>query len=31
LLGKGTWHYTLNPGSTLEHDFTVSAPGLDDD
>jgi hypothetical protein len=28
LLGKGTWHWTVEPGSILEHDFTVSAPGL---
>jgi len=31
LLGKGTWHYTVNPGSTLEHDLTISVPGLFDD
>lgn len=30
-LGKGTWHYTVNPGSILEHDLTVSTPGLYDD
>ena len=30
-LGKGTWHYTVNPGSTLEHNFTISSPGLFDD
>jgi hypothetical protein len=28
LLGKGTWHWTIEPGSILEYDFTVSAPGL---
>jgi hypothetical protein len=31
LLGKGTWHYTVNPGSTLEHDITISVPGLYED
>jgi hypothetical protein len=31
LLGKGTWHYTVNPGSTIEHDLTISAPGVADD
>ena len=31
LLGKGTWHYVVNPGSIIEHDLTISAPGLDDD
>jgi hypothetical protein len=31
LLGKGTWHYVVNPGSTLEHDLTISVPGLFDD
>ena len=30
-LGKGTWHYTVNPGSTFEHDITISVPGVDDD
>jgi hypothetical protein len=28
LIGKGTWHWTVNPGSTFEHDLTVSKPGL---
>jgi len=28
LLGKGTWHWTVNPGSTFEHDITVSRAGL---
>ena len=27
-LGKGTWHWTVNPGSTFEHNITVSAAGL---
>ena len=31
LLGKGTWHYVVNPGSILEHDLTISTVGLDDD
>jgi hypothetical protein len=31
LLGKGTWHYIVNPGSTLEHDLTISVPGLYED
>jgi len=31
LLGKGTWHYTVNPGSIIEHDLTISVPGLFDD
>ena len=31
LLGKGTWHYVVNPGSTLEHDLTIASVGLDDD
>jgi len=30
-LGKGAWHYTVNPGSTLEHDLTIASVGLDDD
>jgi hypothetical protein len=29
-LGKGTWHYVVNPGSTLEHDLVISAPGVED-
>ena len=28
LIGKGTWHWTVNPGSTFEHDITVSRAGL---
>jgi len=31
MLGKGTWHYVVNPGSTLEHDLTIASVGLDDD
>ena len=31
LLGKGTWHYTISPGSIFEHDITISVPGLLDD
>jgi hypothetical protein len=30
LLGKGTWHYVVNPGSTLEHDLVISIPGIED-
>ena len=30
-IGKGTWHYTVNPGSTFEHDITISVPGLYED
>jgi hypothetical protein len=30
-LGKGAWHYTVNSGSILEHDLTISAPGVFDD
>jgi hypothetical protein len=30
LLGKGTWHWNVTPGSTFEHDITVSTPGLED-
>ena len=28
LIGKGTWHWPVNPGSTFEHDITVSRAGL---
>jgi len=31
LLGKGTWHWTVAPGSILEHDLTISTVGLLDD
>ena len=31
LLGTGTWHYVVNPGSILEHDLTIASVGLDDD
>jgi len=30
LIGKGTWHWTVNPGSTFKHDITVSNAGLVD-
>jgi len=30
-LGKGTWQWFVEPGSTLEHDITVSKVGLDED
>jgi hypothetical protein len=29
-LGLGTWHYVVNPGSTLEHDLVISVPGAED-
>jgi hypothetical protein len=29
-LGKGTWHWTVTPGSTFEHTLTVDLPGLED-
>ena len=31
LLGTGTWHWVVNPGSMLEHDLTISTVGLLDD
>jgi hypothetical protein len=31
LIGKGTWHWTVNPGSTFKHDITISSAGLEDD
>jgi hypothetical protein len=31
LIGKGTWHWVINPGSTFEHDITVSKAGLLED
>jgi hypothetical protein len=30
LLGKGTWHWAVNPGSTLKHDLTISQAGLEE-
>jgi hypothetical protein len=30
-LGKGTWQWTVNPGSTLAHDLVVPSPGMLDD
>jgi hypothetical protein len=30
LIGKGTWHWTVNPGSKFEHDITVSNAGLEE-
>ena len=27
-LGRGTWHWTVDPGSIFEHDLTVSCLGL---
>lgn len=31
LIGKGTWHWAIESGSTFEHDLTISVPGLFDD
>ena len=28
LIGRGTWHWTVNPGSKFEHGITVSNAGL---
>jgi len=30
LIGKGTWHWTVNPGSKFEHDITVSKAGSEE-
>jgi hypothetical protein len=30
LIGKGTWHWTVNPGSKFEHNITVSKAGLEE-
>jgi hypothetical protein len=30
LLGKGTWHWNVDPGSTIEHDLIVGKPGLEE-
>jgi hypothetical protein len=30
LIGRGTWHWTVNPGSTFEHSITVSNAGLEE-
>ena len=30
LIGKGTWHWTVNPGSTFKHGITVSNAGLEE-
>ena len=27
-IGKGSWHYVVNPGSIFEHDLTVTVPAL---
>jgi hypothetical protein len=31
LIGKGTWHWPIGPGSTFEHDLIVSHPGFLED
>lgn len=31
LIGKGTWHWTIESGSTFTHDLTISTSGLLDD
>ena len=30
LIGKGTWHWIVNPGSTLEHDLAIDLPGMEE-
>jgi hypothetical protein len=30
LIGKGTWHWIITPGSTFEHDLTIDKPGLEE-
>jgi len=30
LIGKGTWHWTIKPGSSFEHDLTIDCPGLEE-
>lgn len=30
LIGKGTWHWTVNPGSTFEHSITVDKAGVEE-
>jgi hypothetical protein len=30
LIGKGTWHWPVNPGSTFEHDITIDKAGLEE-
>jgi hypothetical protein len=29
--GNGTWHWTVDPGSVLEYDLTITEPGMNDD
>jgi hypothetical protein len=31
LIGKGTWHWDITPGSTFEHNLIISVSGLLDD
>jgi len=30
LIGKGTWHWTVTPGSTFEHNITFDKAGLEE-
>jgi len=30
-VGKGTWHWTVTPGSTFEHDLRIDTVGLEED
>lgn len=30
LVGKGTWHWTIAPGSTFEHNITIDKAGLEE-
>ena len=30
-VGKGTWHWTVSPGSTFEHDLRIDTVGLEED
>ena len=30
LIGKGTWHWTVNPGSTFEHTITIDKAGIEE-
>ena len=30
LVGKGTWHWTVTPGSSFEHDLIIKTAGLEE-
>ena len=30
LVGLGTWHWTVEPGSKFEHDLTITTPGVEE-